>query len=202
MLKKIFIIFTVLLLVSCVSAQNNSTITINGVEFEIPAKYQGGEFKNDKYSLDNNFTIRCIDDNVPKSIGFWAQENKFSEDLSIGTHPVRHYCQHNEYVHGNHSHAYFVSGESVYEISWVGKEIDSDIENLITNTPASEISDEDFYETLDFSIDKYKQEKIDKSNADAEYNYLEAKFKSQNAQQNTIDDTKFKEILFTYYLNN
>ena len=181
--------------------QNNSTIDINGVEFEIPDKYQGGELNNVKYSLNTVFSIRCIDDTLAESIGLWAQESDYSSNLTIGNHPVRYYCQYNQYVKGNQSHIYFTSGQSADEISWIGSEIDSDIENLIMNTPDSKISADDFYDALDDSIARYKQQKIDKLNRDSEYNYLEAKYLSQHPQQNTDGNTRFKEILFTYYLN-
>ena len=42
-MKKILIILTaILILISCVHAQVNTTVEINGVSFEIPEKYNGG----------------------------------------------------------------------------------------------------------------------------------------------------------------
>lgn len=183
-------------LLGCVCAEEN-TVEINGISFEIPAQYLGGEKTADSYELDNNFSIRCVDENVPKAIGLWAEENDYAKDLIIGNHPVRHYCQYNEYVGGNHSHAYFASDESVYEISWVGDAIPKDIKKLIKNTPDSKIDNDAFYGALDKSIELYKIEKIDKLNQEAEYNYLEAKYQSKLSQQSN-DDTRFKEILITY----
>lgn len=181
-------------------AGSTYAIDINGVEFDIPSQYQGGEMDDGEYDLDNVFSIRRVDDNVARAIGLWAEEQEFSEDTNIENHPVRHYCQYNPYVRGNHSHAYFVSGKSVYEIAWVGEEITSDIEKLIKNAPESEIDDDAFYSALDESYNIYKQDKIDRLNEDGEYNTLEAKYQSKT-HQNTPDDTRFKEILYTYYLN-
>ena len=201
-MKKMFMILMLsVLLVGCAYAQNNSTVDINGVEFEIPDKYHGGEMKNGKYQLNNIFSIRCIDNDVANAIGLWATESDYDNNLTIGNHPVRHDCQYNQYVKGNNSHAYFISGKSAYEISWVGSEIDADIEELIKNTPDSEIGADDFYSALDDSIEMYKQQRIDKLNRDAEYNYLEAKFQSQYPQHDLSDDIRFKEILLTHYLN-
>jgi len=183
-------------MISCVCAAEN--VDINHVKFQIPEKYCNGELNNDEYKLDNIFSIRCIDDNVPKAIGLWASECESSEDLDIYNHPVRHFCQYNKHVDGNHSHAYFASGESVYEISWKGKEIDRDIEKLIKNTPKSKINEDDFYNVLDKSLDIYKEQKKDKLNQESEYNYLEAKHSSQ---PDSDDDARFRQILFTYYLN-
>lgn len=196
-MKKIFILLTLTMLFVGFSYANDYAVEINGIEFHIPSEYQGGEIKNDEYELDNIFSIRCVDDNVAQAIGLWAEEHDFEENLNVGNHPVRHYCQYNRYVNGNHSHAYFASGDSIYEISWVGSEIDSEIGNLIKNTPKSKMNDDDFYKTLDESIDIYKEQKIDKLNEEGEYNYLEAKYSSLNQQP--PDDARFKEILLTYY---
>ena len=186
------------LLTSCVFATEN--IEICNAGFELPPKYSGGEVNNDSYELDNIFSIRCIDSNVAQAIGLWASECNSSQDLNIDGHPVRHFCQYNKYAHGNHSHAYFASGDSIYEIAWTGKEIDSDIENLIKNTPPSKIDDDAFYDGMDLCLDIYKQQKIDKLNKDSDYNYLEAKYNSQLDQQEQ-GNTRLKEILLTYYVN-
>lgn len=186
-----------MLLISTAAAQNN-VININGVDLELPNKYTGGKLVDGEYKLNNTFSIKCIDNKLEKSIGLWATEKDFEENLTIEGHPVKHYCQYNEYVGGNHSHAYFASGDSVYEISWTGKEINTDIEKLIKNTPKSNIDEDTFYTLLDKAIDTYKQEKIDKLNSDGEYNYLETKINSKN-YPDASDDTRFKEILLTYY---
>ncbi len=199
-MKKIFIIICVAILLLGSCHATDSTVKINGAKFEIPSKYKGGEFNGNEYKLDNMFSIRCIDKNIANAIGLWASESEFSEDLNINNHPVRHFCQYNKYVEGNHSHAYFLSGESVYEIAWTGKEINTDIEKLIKNTPKSEIDDDTFYDALDISLDIYKEQKKDKLNKEAEYNYLEAKYQTQS-HQDTHDNTRFNQILYTYYLN-
>lgn len=201
-MKKMFLILTLsIFLMSCVYA-NENTIQINDIDFEIPAKYQNGELYNGKYQLNKNFSISCIDDNISKSIGLWAREQKFSEDIEIENHPVRHFSQYNKYVKGNHSHAYFASGKSVYEISWVGKEINRDIEKLIKDTPPSEISNTDFYNLLDESFKIYKQEKAVQYESDAQYNNLEAKYNSQ-LKESQLEQQKhgsdMNKILLTYY---
>lgn len=195
-MKKIFIILALTILLTGFAYAADSTVDINGIEFKIPSKYTGGDLTGGEYKLNNIFSIRCIDDNVSNAIGLWAVEKDFSEDINIGNHPVRHFCQHNRYVNGNHSHAYFTSGKSVYEISWVGDEITPEIEKLIEETPKSEIDDNAFYSALDKSVESYKEIRIDKLNRDGEYNYLEAKYQSN--QQKTPDDARFKEILLTY----
>ena len=81
----------------------------------------------------------------------------------------------------------------------MGKEIDKDIEKLIKNTPESEIDSDAFYNALNESVDIYKEQKIDKLNSDGEYNYLEARQQTQLHQHQSRDDTRFNQILLTYY---
>lgn len=197
-MKKI-LIFTMLLFILIGCAFASSTIKINDAEFQLPSKYQGGELDGDSYKLNNTFSIRCIDDDDAKAIGLWASEKEYDNDLNIGNHPVRHFYQYNKYVGGYHSHAYFASGNSCYEIAWTGKEITSDIEKLINNTPSSEIDSDAFYDTLNKAVDIYKEQKIDKLNSDGEYNYLEARQQTQLHQHQSRDDTRFNQILLTYY---
>lgn len=200
-MKKSLIVMTIaLMLMACVHAES-STVKINGTDFEIPDKYQGGELKANSYKLDNIFSIRCIDDDVIGAIGLWAAEKDFSEDANIAGHPVRHYCQYNRYVGGNHSHAYFASGNSIYEISWIGREMTKDIKTLIKNTPSSKISEDDFYDLLDESYDTYNKEKIDKLNFESEYNYLEAKNKFNAKEMENNQKYDLNEILLTYRNN-
>lgn len=198
-MKKILIVLSLtILLISC-SYAASTTIEINGTEFKLPSKYQGGELEDNKYQLDNRFLIELIDDNLAKSIGLWAVENDSSEDLVIENHPVRHFCQYNKYVNGDYSHAYFASGKSVYEIAWTGDNITPDIEKLIKNTPASEIDNDSFYNVLDESVNIYKQEKTDRLNKDAEYNYLESKYQSQFREIESQDNSDLNRILLMHY---
>ncbi|MBR6993933.1 MAG: hypothetical protein IKH85_07650 [Methanobrevibacter sp.] len=199
-MKKILIILILsILLLGFVHAKSDS-VEIDNVTFKIPPKYQGGEFKYGYYRLDNKFSIRCVDDNIPKAIGLWTAEQDFGEDISVGKHPVRHFYQYNTYVEGNDSHAYFASGKSVYEISWVGEKIDKDIKQLIKSTPPSKISNDDFYDLLDVSYEIYKLERQMQDEYDAQYNYMEAKYNEQ-LKQTKIDqqhDNRMKELWITY----
>lgn len=197
-MKRIMVALTLtILLMSFVYAGSN--VKVNDAEFSLPPKYHGGELDNNSYRLNNTFSIRCIDENVASAIGLWASEKEFEEDLDISNHPVRHFYQHNPYVNDYHSHAYFASGKSVYEIAWTGKEINRDIENLIKNTSPSEISEDAFYNALDKSIDIYKEQKINQLNQDEEYNYQESKYQSKLHEQQTSDNSRFNQILLTYY---
>ena len=191
MKKALFIISITLFLLNFGYASNQS-VNINGIDFKIPEKYQGGKTDDNGYYFENIFSIRCIDDEIGNSIGLWDSEADYKNDLNIKKHPVRHYIQYNKYVNGNHSHLYFASGNSVYEISWVSENITSDIKQLIENTPESNIDDKNFYITLDNEIKEYKNEKINKLNQENEY------FKNPEVSS---DDSRIKEILLSYYSN-
>ena len=199
-MKKILMILILSMLLVGFAYGENDTIEINNVTFKIPQEYQGGEFKHGFYRLNGNFSIRCVDDDIPKAIGLWVAWQDFQEDTTIGNHPVRHFCQYGTYAEGNHSHAYFASGKSVYEISWVGEKINKDIEKMIESTPPSEIGDDDFFDLLDVSFEIYKIERVEQLNYDAQYNIMEAKYHEQ-LKQEKIDqdrDNHMKELLITY----
>ena len=198
-MKKAFILIIFLLItLGCSYAYENST-EVNGISFELPDKYAGGENTLNGYRLENNFSIQCIDDNIASAIGLWAAKSEYSEDLTINGHPVRYFYQYNQYVHNNDSHAYFATNESIYEISWVGNNITPEIEKMISDTPKSKIDNAIFYDILDDCFKKYKEERTDKLNHDAVYNYLESKYSSANNPQKTNDNKRLNEILLTYY---
>lgn len=195
-MKKILIILiAAVILVGCVYAQNNTTVEINGVSFEIPEKYQNGHAYKEGYTADT-FHIICVDDDLPKQIGLWAREKDYENNLTVSDHPARHYYQYNSYDKDNYSHVYFASGNSIFEISWLGNNITQDIEELIKNTPPSKISGDGFYSMLDESIKTYKIIKSQQDEMDADYNYLEAKYHESLSDKNP-DDRRTKELLIT-----
>ncbi len=199
-MKKIFMILILSVLLVGFAYADNDTFNINNATFKIPPKYQGGEFQHGSYRLDGNFSIRCVDDDIPKAIGLWAAEQDFQEDISITNHPVRHFYQYDRYFEGNYSHAYFASGKSVYEISWVGEKIDGNIKKLIEDTPPSNISDDDFFGLLNVSFEIYKLEKLKQDEYDAQYNHMEAKYNEQLRQEkiDQLHDNRMKELWITY----
>ena len=187
------LLFLIILILSLSFVYANNTIEINGAGFEIPEKYLGGTEISNGYRLENQFSIYSIDDDLPGHAGFWGSEKDFSQDLKIGNHPVRHYCAYNQYVGGNYSHAYFASGDSVYEINWIGNNITPDIKKLIINTPDSKINEDDFYNELDDSINVYKEDRNDKLDESSKYNHNNAKYSSHEKK----DNRKINEILLT-----
>lgn len=193
MRKSLFVIILIISL-SCTYA-SDSSVEINGADFEIPEKYQGGKELSEGYRFENKFSIYCIDDDISNHAGFWGSEKDFSQDLKIGNHPVRHYCGYNQYVGGDYSHAYFASGDSVYEINWVGNNITPDIEKLIKKTPDSKISEDEFYSELDDSVGAYKDERNEQLEDIAEYNHNTAKYKPYSYGK--YDERKINEILIT-----
>ncbi len=193
MMKKILIILiAILIFTSCVHAQDNTTVEINGVIFEIPEKYQGGHTYKNGYSADY-FHLTCIDENIAKSIGLWACEKDYEENLTISNHPVKFYYQYNPHSKDNYSHVYFASGNSIYEISWLGNNITPDIEKLIKDATPSKINEDKFYSILDDSIKTYKITKTQQDEWDAENNYFEAK--NHEPLSKNQDDRRTKELL-------
>ena len=77
------------------------------------------------------------------------------------------------------------------------KEIDGNDEKLIKHILSNNMSDSDFYNASDISYDIYQQSKINKLNQN---HYIEARIQTP-LFQDTKDNAKVNDILFTYYLN-
>lgn len=199
MFKKICVLFVFLILVSSFMV-TISAVDVNGIDFKIPNKYLGGETKSDGYQLENIFGIFCIDDNLPQRVGFWASESDHNDSLDIDNHPVRYYYSYNQYVSDNMSHAYFSSGNSFYEIFWVGNQITPDIEKLIKDTPDSEIGNDSFNSIVDNAIDTYIKDRDDQLSYDSLYNDYEARSSSKSGYGKTNYD-RLREGYITFYNN-
>lgn len=103
---------------------------------------------------------------------------------------MKFYYQYNPSSKDNYSHAYFASENSIYEISWLGNNITSDIEKFIRDTPPSKINKDKFYSILDESIKIYEIIKSQQDEWDAKYNYFEAKYHNHYQKIQMIDEQK------------
>ena len=110
------------------------------------------------------------------------------------------YYSYNQYVSDNMSHAYFSSGNSFYEIFWVGNQITPDIEKLIKDTPDSEIGSDSFNSIVDNAIDTYIKDRDDQLSYDSLYNDYEARSSSKSGYGKTNYD-RLREGYITFYNN-
>ena len=194
MFKKILIIsLTVFLFIS-----SSYAVEVGGVDFDIPDEYLGGDGVGSGYRFENKFSIYDISDDVPDQHGFWVNSADYHKNLKINNHPCEFYYGYNTFLMDNFSHVVFPSNNCIYMISWQGNNITDEIRNMVSNAPASNISDSDFHKLLNDSVKVYKAERADKLSQDAIYNQYEAELKSKHSQSGH-NDWKDNRYLIYYY---
>ena len=198
-MRKIFLLLLIFLLIASVSASNNLTVEVNGVDFQIPQRYSGGTFKKGEYVYKdlNTFGILCVDNYIITNYGYWARSSDISQDLSIDNRPIKFLSSYNSYSDTNVSHVYFPIGESVYLICFEGNNLTSEISNIIENAPQSDIDSDTFNGLLDEAQNQYNQRRyIDQSSEDY---YQYAHGLNDNGQHNNfgVDETFIKWYLLT-----
>lgn len=162
--KKVISIFFILLLVSTIApvfSENNTTknITVDGVTFELPQKYQGSSVGSDGhvYMLDTvfDFAIRSMysNDYLVDEYGYAIEKAKSSEVVNIGSHEV--YYVLTEMLNKEVSYAFFASGEKIFCISWEGDSITPEIENMIEKTPESSYSSDELSNIFNNANNQY-----------------------------------------------
>ena len=170
MRKIIFILFFSLMMITTVAAVDSSSwsnVTIENHVFKIPPKYNGGKLNNNSYQIGNwnNFAILCVDNYLANNYGFEVDTYGPGEDLNIDGHPARYFHGYNKYEKCELSRIYFSVGKSIYCISWQSNNLTDDVKEIIASSDPSEISSNNFYNTLDSAYEDYIAEEEEDENA-------------------------------------
>ena len=176
-MKKILLSIIILLVFIPASAAGN--VTIKGVDFEIPDKYDGGTLKDTSYVYESGFKFRILSLDDYKNLKF-----NFGSDITDS----KSYCQtsiaghdavviNGEYNSKPHTTVYIACASKYFLICFNDTEVNDDIVNLISKTPEQNISSGEFYATLDGALNDY-QKQLDEENQD--YDYYQA---NQNRPQ-------------------
>lgn len=169
MKKIIFILFFSLMMITSVSAIDSNDwkiIKIQNHEFKIPPQYNNGKLEDTYYTVGDwhNFRISMVDDSLPTVYGFAASDTAYKEDLIINDHPVRYFNEYNTAENANVSRAFFSVDESIYMISWKSNSFESDIKEIIALSDKSNLTTEEFYDTLKEALDEYNDDEQDDLN--------------------------------------
>ena len=198
--KKVISIFFILLLVSTIApvfSENNTTknITVDGVTFELPQKYQGSSVGSDGhvYMLDSvfDFAIRSMysNDYLVDEYGYAIEKAKSSEVVNIGSHEV--YYVLTEILNKEVSYAFFASGEKIFCISWEGDSITPEIENMIEKTPDSSYSSDELSNIFDNANNQYVE---DLAAEQQEYEY-----QKQDSMIKELDEISNRRYHFSHF---
>lgn len=169
-----------------VNSSNWTNITIDGVNFKLPPEYEGGSFMGEEnhtgYMLDTVFdfslmslrkksTLREIygyESTIDELNSF--NETKIGKHVVVLLHSYRYICNHNV------TYVFFVVNKTIFGLSFNGDKITDNIQEMIKNTPKSNLSKKKFYERLDEAQETYleKEEEYDEY-----YEYTESQRSSK-----------------------
>ncbi len=195
-MKKIILIFLVLALTLPICASADSSVTIDGVDFNIPEAYIGGNMTNNTYIVDSPYTFEIMSLGEYKNLRFNFGYDSLDDEVisvnetSIGDHSVvaihanKTICDHDVIT------VYFQTGDTIFKISYNGSQITPEIEKIINNTPKSSVPSDVFYNELVVAQEGYVED-IEKEEKTIE---LEQAFDSAYEKKER-DDSRF----FFYY---
>lgn len=181
--------------VSAIDSSNWNEVTINGIDFKIPPKYNGGELIGDEgnyttYMLETvfNFSISALNNEIDL-VEVYGYESTIDElkNLSlkhIGGHDVvilhsyRSVCEHDVI------YLFYGIGDEIYAISYNGTKITPEIKEIIKNTPKSNMTKNELYKKLDDAQASYVEKQIEYEEA---YNYQEAYSAGKNSNKHDFD---------------
>lgn len=158
-MKRLIIITSIFLLMGCCYAGEYSTVNVNGVDFEIPSEYAGGDIKDNKYVYKDlrTFAILCVDDYLVNNFGGWASTCDYAQEITINGRPCTLLIMYNKYIDANVSYLYFPVKESVYCICFKSDNITPEISHIVETAPDYNMSSDTFYGLLDEAYAEYKE---------------------------------------------
>lgn len=180
--------------VSAIDSSNWKEVTINGIDFKIPPKYNGGELIGEDnnyttYMLETvfNFSISALNNQIDL-VEVYGYESTIDElkNLSlkrIGGHDVvilhsyRSICEHDVI------YLFYGIGDEIYAISYNGTKITPEIKEIIKNTPKSKMTKNELYKKLDDAQASYVEKQIEYEEA---YYYQEA-YSRKNSNKHDFD---------------
>lgn len=157
-MKKILLIFLILLVVIPSAAAEN--VTIKGVSFEIPHQYEHGTLKESSYVYESGLTFRILnlDDSRNLKINFGGDVDgaKSVDQTQIAGHDaVVILKEHNS---KQYTTVYFATGDKIFLICFNDTYVNDDISKVIGNTPQQTMSHDDFASRLNQALGDYEDQ--------------------------------------------
>ena len=161
--------------INAVDTDNWHDITVNNVNFKVPDKYfneSANPIHEKSYYYSNQFSIvSCMEyDTLKNNYGFESTSDGIMEidQISISGHDAVHIYNnyHSKWGNGsglNKSYIFFSTGNKIFEISFKGEKINSEIKEIIKSTPKPNMSEEIFLNKLDNAQRDYIQEDYEKN---------------------------------------
>ena len=157
-MKKIFLIFLILLIVIPSAAGGN--VTIKGVNFEIPQQYEHGTQKESSYVYESGLTFRILnlDDSKNLKINFGDDIDgaKSVDQTEIAGHDAVVILK--EYNSKEYTTVYFTTGDKIFLICFNDTHVNDDISKIIEKTPQQTMSHDDFSSRLNQALSDYENQ--------------------------------------------
>lgn len=202
MIKKVFLIICIVLLflgLNSVCGTEHSDwekVTIGGVNFKIPLKYQNGHYVADTYMSGSVFDFSIASLKKRDLQDIYGYESTIDELVSIKEkhirghdlvilHSYRGICRHNV------TYIFFGINKKIFAISYNGGKLTKNIKKIIMNTPASKISKSKFYKKLNIAQKNYLE---------VQRYYDEAYAYSEGYRKGVSSNNYKKHDFLNYYL--
>lgn len=194
-----------LLSVSHISAESDVdtsdwvNITVNDINFQIPPEYGGGRNASGDYLFNNVFTFGLVALENNKSFrnnyGYEAtnEENYDVEEMEIDGHHAVAYYSNRSIVNHTVTYLYFESNGTFYALSYDGDDVNSSMKKIVSYSPKSKLSKEEFNEKLNKAQEDYIEDQIEQEEA---YQYEQAYREGYNQGRS---DSRGGELLGYYF---
>ena len=152
-------------------------ITVNGIDFQIPPEYGGGRNASGDYLKENVFTfgLLCLDSNknLRHNYGYESTNEEVYDvkEMEIDGHHAVAYFSNRSIVSHDVTYLFFESNGTFYALSYDGNDVNDTIKKIVSYSPKSELTKEEFNEKLNKAQEDYIEEQRENEEA---YAYEEA----------------------------
>lgn len=168
----ILVMFLILLIslssLSFISAANNTTdnlktIKVDNVSFSLPHQYQVGYLRNTSYVVGNMFEFGILSLDSEKDLGSNLVDELYYSNLNgyeyqnINGHYAFVTHTYKSSVKHNVTSVFFNTGDKLFLLSFSGNNITPTIEDIISSTPKSNMSLEEFESTINSTYSEYAE---------------------------------------------
>lgn len=195
-------IILIAMIPSAIAADNSNWTTKNvgGIDFKIPPEFDGGELKESSYSLTNVFEFGLLtledDKNLRRNYGYESTNEEVYDvkEMNINGHNAVAYFSNRSIVEHPVTYIFFETNGTVYALSYNGDDVNKTIKEIVSSSPKSKWSENEFNEKLNQAQQDYIEEQEE---FEREYQYEEAY--RQGYYQGQSDSRHSGRDIFGYY---
>ena len=152
-------------------------ITVNDINFQIPPEYGGEEDTSGGYVFKNVFTFGLVnmddDKYLRNNYGYEStnEENYDAEEMEIDGHHAVAFYSNRSIVNHTVTYLFFESNKTFYALSYDGDSVNSTMKKIVSYSPKSKLTKEEFDEKLNKAQEEYIEDQIEQEEA---YEYEQA----------------------------